>query len=206
MIISMDKILQKYKLNVRGVIHIGAHYGQEYDAYKKHNIQNMMFFEPVKSNFKKLIEKIEHANGNIQCYNVALGNKTEVVKMFIETANQGQSCSLLEPKEHLKYYPKITFDSYEKVCMTKLDLIPFFRDSFNMINIDVQGYELEVFKGASETLKTINIIYAEVNKEQLYKDCTLVGELDSYLKGFGFKRELTQWTDNGWGDALYLKN
>jgi hypothetical protein len=74
-----------------------------------------------------------------------------------------------------------------------------------MINIDVQGYELEVFKGAVKTLEIIDIIYAEINLEELYKDCVLVDELDAFLRKFGFIRILTQLAHKSWGDALYLK-
>lgn len=79
-----------------------------------------------------------------------------------------------------------------------------------MINIDVQGFELEVFKGAVDTLPFIDIIYAEVNFEEVYKDCCLVGVLDKFLSRFDFKRVFTRDSKNAkdrktWGDALYVK-
>jgi hypothetical protein len=75
-----------------------------------------------------------------------------------------------------------------------------------MINLDVQGYELEVFKGAVDTLNSIDIVYTEVNFEDLYKDCCLVEDLDGFLLGFGFRRVLTDARYGTFGDALYLKN
>jgi hypothetical protein len=126
--------------------------------------------------------------------------------MFIETANQGQSCSLLEPGTHLKLYPHIQFSKKETVNVEKLDNIPFDRSKYNMINIDVQGAELEVFKGAVNTLRHIDIIYAEVNTEEVYKGCALMDEIDSFLAGFGFNRVAQAFPcGNAWGDALYLK-
>ena len=41
------KMANRYKLDIQGVIHIGAHYGQEYSAYVRLGVKNMMFFEPV---------------------------------------------------------------------------------------------------------------------------------------------------------------
>ena len=52
----------------------------------------------------------------------------------------------------------------------------------------MQGYELEVFKGATKTLESIDLILAEINKEEMYKDCARVEDLDNYLQGFGFER------------------
>ena len=74
-----------------------------------------------------------------------------------------------------------------------------------MINVDVQGWELEVFKGAARTLENIDIIYSEVNFEELYKGCCLVGDLDTFLGNYGFIRVLTNAKPRTWGDALYLK-
>jgi FkbM family methyltransferase len=205
MIISLDKIQSNYHLNIKGVIHIGAHYGGEYKDYKRHGIKHMMFFEPVLSNYLELLKTLPNNDKTTQTYNLALGNEMGVKEMYIETANKGMSCSLLEPGTHLKQYPHITFDGRESVRMVKLDHVIFNRNQFNMINIDVQGYELEVFKGAVETLPYVNIIYAEVNFEEVYKGCVHVEELDSFLKDFGFKRILTDSSPRTWGDALYLK-
>ena len=46
---------------------------------------------------------------------------------------------------------------------------------------------------------------AEVNRDELYKGCVLVEELDTYLLQFRFKRVITGWAGDTWGDALYIK-
>lgn len=204
---TLKNIVEKYKLNIIGVLHIGAHYGQEYLSYREQGIKNMIFFEPVKSNYIKLLETLENyvEEKDIRTFNIALGNETGTKEMFIETANKGMSCSFLEPGTHLKKYPHITFNTKETVKIDKLDNILFDRQMYNMVNIDVQGYELEVFKGGVKTLKTIDIIYTEVNFEDVYKNCCHVEDLDKFLGKFGFVRILTDATPKTWGDALYLK-
>ena len=202
MLISLDKIIKDYNLKIYGVLHVGAHYGEEYTDYIKHDIKHMMFFEPIESNFEELTVRLLPG---MSSYNIALGNKTGEIEMYVETINKGQSCSILEPVKHLEQYPSIKFDKKEIVKIDKLDNIPFNRDFFNMINIDVQGYELEVFKGAVKTLPFIDIIYTEVNRDEVYKDCARVEDIDLFLADFGFIRILTDWTGDSWGDALYLK-
>jgi len=202
MLIDLNYIINEFVLDIKGVLHIGAHTGEEYPIYVENGITRMIFFEPVRSNFEKLIEDLPV---NIETYNMALGNETGTKDMFIETANQGMSCSLLEPGHHLIQYPGISFPKKEKVDIDKLDNISFDRAKFNMINIDVQGYELEVFKGATETLKTIDYIYTEVNFVEMYKNCCIIEELDAFLKDFGFERVLTDASPKTWGDALYIK-
>ena len=76
---------------------------------------------------------------------------------------------------------------------------------YNMINIDVQGYELEVFKGATKTLENIDYIITEVNRDVVYHQCAFIDDLDDYLKQFGFARVETDWAGHTWGDAFYVK-
>lgn len=200
----LHTLVSKYNLEIKGVIHIGAHYGQEYEEYERFGITDLLFFEPVKKNYDGLIKNLPKSN-RIKTFNLALGNETGEKDMFIEQANFGQSNSLLEPKEHLKQYPSIKFTDKETVKIDKLDNIQYDRTLYNMINIDVQGFELEVFKGAKESLKHIEIIYSEINLVEMYKGCVLVHELDNFLKQFGFYRILTDTHYKNWGDALYLK-
>ena len=210
MLISLEHMINTYDLNIRGVIHIGAHYGQEYELYRKYGIRNMLFFEPVKDNYKELVKHLPKNDICIKTYNLALGNKIGTGTMYIEKV-KGQSCSLLAPKTHLELSPHIIFTDKELVKITKLDNIKFNRNRFNMINIDVQGYELEVFRGSVETLKHIDIIYSEVNFEEVYENCCRIEQLDEFLNGFGFVRVLTKDSRlrrdrMSWGDALYLRN
>lgn len=209
MLMNLSKLIVEYKLCIKGVLHIGAHSGQEYEEYHKQGVQNMIFFEPVQANYNKLVTHLSTKQGVDVLYNLALGNETGVKTMFIEKV-KGQSCSILEPGTHLQLHPHIIFTDKEEVYITKLDTINFNHELYNMINIDVQGYELEVFKGSTETLKSIDIIYTEVNFEEVYKGCCLIGELDKFLIPFGFERVFTQDSKSSkshdtWGDALYLK-
>ena len=202
MLLDLKNIVKKYNINLKGVLHIGAHWGDENCVYDELNIQNRIFFEPVTKNYLMLSSKIPN---KWRCIRTALGNMVGEVIMNVEEANKGQSSSILEPGTHLHQYPHIKFNSTESVPITKLDLISFERDKMNFINIDVQGYELEVFKGATETLKTIDYIMTEVNRDEVYVGCAKVNELDLFLHDYGFKRLETTWDGVTWGDAFYAK-
>jgi FkbM family methyltransferase len=190
MLLDLIVLKNKYNLNIKGVLHIGAHYGQELSTYENVEIDNVMFFEPLPHTFEKLKDNTK--GKNVILVNTALGNTIGEVDMNVEYVNQGQSSSILEPLIHLQQYPHIRFIED--------------KDKYNFINIDVQGYELEVFKGASEYLKTIDYIITEVNRGEVYKNCPMVEELDEYLKPYGFERVETTWDGVTWGDAFYIKN
>ena len=204
MILDFNKLIEKYNMDIKGIIHIGGHYGQEYDLYKALNIP-VLFFEPLSNNYRILVNKVKD-DSNIQTFQCALGNENKKVTMHVETANESQSSSILKPKKHLLQYPHITFDFTEEVHMFRLDDIDIGDKFYNFINVDVQGYELEVLKGSTEILKNINYIISEVNRDEVYEECAKVEELDAFLKSFGFERVETNWIGEIWGDALYIKN
>lgn len=202
MLLNLDNLKEKYNLNIKGVLHIGAHIGQEFNTYERLGINNVMFFEPLSTTFNRLKENV---GDKAILVNTALGNTEGNVEMFTETINEGQSSSVLEPEYHLVQHPTIQFNGKETVKITKLDNFISDKENFNFINIDVQGYELEVFKGGSEYLKSIDYVMTEVNRAELYKGCVKIEELDEFLGSYGFSRVETNWAGGTWGDAFYIK-
>jgi len=203
MIFDFKELLKKYNPTISGIIHIGAHYGQEYELYKQLNIP-ILFFEPLSSNYSVLVNNVQK-DSNVRTFQCALGNENKIVTMNVETANNGQSSSVLKPKKHLEQYPHITFDYVEEVNMFRLDDLDMNFSGFNFINIDVQGYELEVFKGAQKTLHNIDYIISEINRDEVYENCAKVEEIDSFLNKFYLYRVETNWLGDSWGDAFYVK-
>ena len=204
MLLQFNKLCDVYSLDIKGIIHIGGHYGQEYDLYKPLNVP-ILFFEPITNSFNILKNKLGN-DSNVLAFQCALGNENKMVNMNVEIANNGQSSSILKPKKHLEQYPHITFDFTEEVSMFRLEDLDIDFSKYNFINIDVQGYELEVFKGANTVLKNIDYIISEVNKDEVYENCPHVDELDEYLSQFYFRRVETDWAGETWGDALYIKS
>lgn len=189
---------------ITGIIQVGAHLGNEYDSLSKLS-KNILMFEPQHNIFKQLVEKLGSRDGII-IENIALGSEKKTAIMFKEEANGGQSSSLLMPALHLIQYPVIQFNDSEKVEVTTLDdYLNKKQQNYNLMTLDVQGYELEVLKGATNTLQNIEYILCEVNRAELYKDCPMVEQIDEFLKQFGFQRIVTSWDGQTWGDALYKK-
>lgn len=209
MLFNFSSLLQKYKIKPKGIIQVGAHYGQEIEDFLRNDITNIICFEPCLEAFEKL--KINSINKAL-IFNFALGKDNKMVKMYIEKNNQGMSNSILKPVLHLNQYPHITFDSEINVKIKKLyDFIEKNNDlkilinNYNFVCLDVQGFELEVLKGFQQTLKNIYYILCEVVRDELYENCSKVDEVDKYLRQFNFDRVETTWDGGIWGDALYIK-
>jgi len=54
------------------------------------------------------------------------------------------------------------------------------------LKIDVQGYELEVLKGAERVLQSIDVILTEVNHTELFKGVPLAAELIAWIAQRGY--------------------
>jgi FkbM family methyltransferase len=197
-------ITQYIKTQINGIIQIGAHHGNEYETLKKLS-ENILMFEPQKKVYEKLFNKLGSFS-NVIIENKALGSSRGTMIMYTEQANGGQSSSLLVPQLHCLQYPGITFNGTEEVEVITLN--EYFTNkvfNYNLITLDVQGYELEVLKGSSDLLLNVDYILCEVNRAELYKDCPMIEDIDKFLNNYGFIREITSWDGGTWGDALYVR-
>lgn len=203
MLISFSEIVKKYNMNITGIIHIGAHYGEELQDYIDNGINDMILFEPLIDNFNILEENVKNLNVNIWAHQVALGSTSGIAEMYV-SSNEKQSSSILKPKVHLTHHPNVSFPSTEQVEVKTLDQFETF--NFNFINMDVQGYELEVLKGGSKTLEHIDYVYCEVNRDEVYENNAFIEQIDDYLEKYNLIRVETSWDGGIWGDALYCSH
>lgn len=196
-------LARKYRMAIRGVIQVGAHHGQEYSVYRDLGVERLLFFEPLPEAFAVLRERV---GPEVELVNKAVGAFSGAAEMFVERANQGMSSSVLRPKAHLMEYPGIVFDKQRlAVDMVRLDDYPLQR-LFNLMVLDVQGYEFEVLKGAERTLCAIDYLVTEVNDAELYEGCALADQLNAHLTQRGFTLVEVCWTAHHWGDALYVRH
>jgi len=203
MVGSLTHIFDKSKPKCKGIIHVGGHFGQEIPFYLEKITRNVIVYEPLDATFKTLFNSFGYS---VECRQKAVGNFNGEVELNVEEANAGQSSSVLKPKAHLEQYPQIVFTKTEKVPIVTLDSDIENPEKFNVLAVDVQGYELEVFKGAEQLLKNhIEYILCEVNCAEMYENCAQIGDIDEYLGTLEFKRILTSWDGGNWGDALYAR-
>lgn len=212
MLLNIHTLIEKYKLQIKGIIQVGSHWAEEYEDFKNIGVKYFVLIEPCKAAFEVIKNKmanihLDKENSTIVTgFNRAMSDYEGTATMFTETKNNGQSNSLLNPKSHLLSYPDIVFNSTEEVRVATLDSLDFDvfgREQTNMLLMDTQGTELSVLKGATETLKYIDYIYTELNNSEVYENCGKVWEIDDYLPDF--QRVETSWTGQGWGDGLYIR-
>jgi FkbM family methyltransferase len=197
----------KYITTRRGVLHVGAHEGQERAWYNKQGFSRVVWFEPNTEVCKVLQRNIMTFPNQI-CFNIGIHDELTKATLHL-SSNNGESSSILEFGTHKEHHPNVKYIGQQEITMMRMDDFLIWgcydMNEFNFLNIDVQGVELNVLKSFGELIRELDYIYLEVNAEEVYKGCALLPDIDSYLKHYGFLRLATVMTKANWGDAFYKR-
>lgn len=137
-------------------------------------------FEPVPENFKKCTDNISiNKFKNIKLSNTALSDKRE--KLYFAHAENMNSGGIFMNKEKRNSGHEVqalTLDEF--VHENKINGI-------DLIKIDVEGFELNVLKGAADTLQNLRpLIFAEVDEKNLQRQGTDAATLISFIRSFRY--------------------
>lgn len=201
-------------LDVDVVIDIGANVGLFSEEIRKKLPNAIIYaFEPLKECFNVLSAEFE-SDKNFHAFHMALGSHKGDALMH---KNEYTPCSSILPITdiHKKEFPHAISESNEKVRVGTLD------DAMGDMNIagkvvliklDVQGYELEVLKGATQVIDKSKVVLIETCFTSLYDGQPLFQDIYKYLteRGFLYKGSIQQKLSKIDGmviaqDSLFLK-
>lgn len=199
----ITNLKKHFTKKLKGAIHIGAHLGEEKRWYNENEINPVIWIEANPN----LIDKLKVNVGNDLIINYGVSDVNE--EKYFNIANNGQSSSLLDLGTHkikhsdVFYTNKILIETKRMSDLVKTYSIDLAQ--YNFLNLDIQGSELDAIKSFDSLIGYFDYIYTEVNIEHLYENCSLIDEIDDYLKKFNFQRAETVITPYKWGDAFYVK-
>ena len=144
-------------------------------------------FEVDKHECKELNDK---AKKGITYYPFALGSKNEKRNFYI--TKHPMCSSLLKPNKKINsLYNNLQFMELKETIEIETVILDEFIEKkklgkIDFIKIDIQGAELEVFKGSIKTLKETLFINTEVEFLEMYENQPLFSDVSSFLKKNGF--------------------
>ena len=163
---------------IKTIFDVGAHKGEFLKLIKKiENFEKIYSFEPQKKIYQNL--NLLSVENKIFCFNLALGNNTEIrnLKINIKSFIVGGST-------------KSSFIHEEKVNVIKLD--DFCNDhkipNIDLLKIDTEGHEKEVLEGALNLIKEkkIKYILLEFHLSKMYKNYS-IKDLENFLDNSNFR-------------------
>lgn len=172
------------------VYDVGANIGQFASRLRSSGFSGLIVsFEPMKEEHTYLTKRSIGDKSWIVIERCAVGSTNS--KIDINVSKNSYSSSILEVGEtHVNSAPTSKSIGVEHVDLRTLDSFDFGNQHRNLIKwlkIDVQGYEMEVLKGARSTLSEITGIQVELSTVQLYLGQPLFHEVANHLYDLGFK-------------------
>jgi len=172
---ATTRLFNKILVNKKSVCIAGTHLGYYCLIAALNNPSVKIYgFEPVAEIYEKFLANIKlNKFNNITATNAALSDKTGVSYV----TNDNAQSSLMDEPGILG----------EKIGTHSID--DFFKDKekLDLILLDVEGYELFVFNGAKETLKSKPDIIFEVNNKMLAKNKADATSLLNLLSEHGYR-------------------
>lgn len=205
MYFNLKDLINKYCLEINGVVHIGAHECEELSLYLENNIplHKQLWIEAIEEKVNLVKQKIP----NINIINVLLTDKEGETVTFNITNNY-QSSTIFNFKEHLNYYPETQI--VKKVEMKTSTLNNIFKqynfyNKYNFMVIKAQGAELPILKGTREILSEFKYLYIKTIEEELYENSPNFEQINQFICSNGFCLKEKHVYSTGWGEAFYIK-
>jgi FkbM family methyltransferase len=168
----------------RGILHVGAHLGQEGKYYFNLG-KKVLWIEANPEIYEKLCENIrDFTNQSSIC--ALLGEESGNVVEFNIASNDGASSSIYPPNTDLE--PPFEMTSAIKLTIHRLDSIVEIQEIMNLDHwvVDVQGAELPVLRSSGDYINYCNSLVIEAKEESYYRGGTKYSDLLTFLLSKGF--------------------
>ena len=191
------------------VLDVGANRGQ-FSSFARYlwPDADIFGFEPIPHEAKKYRTVMGDGAKLHEC---ALGSRQ--TKMQLHLASRADSSSLLPLGEVQKSFFNMDEIGKINVPVVRLDEILSIGNiqAPTLLKIDVQGFELEVLRGAEKLFSEIDWIYVEASFVELYEGQPMFEEISSFVAelGYSFRGQFNViFTPNGekiQADCLFAK-
>jgi FkbM family methyltransferase len=140
-------------------------------------------FEPLPECYPSLREAVKGC-ANARIIEAAVGARPG--RAVLRRIGPTMSSVLSLREEIACYYPAVQESGRMDVPVVTLDDALAETDDIGLLKIDVQGYELEVLRGAVSCLRRTQAVLLEINYVSHYDGAPEFGEINDFLSGTGF--------------------
>jgi FkbM family methyltransferase len=203
----IDKVFQKWKIQPKGIIHIGANFCNERGFYTQAGCDDskVVWVEAIPDICNYCKQIFPH----VTILNEAVSD-SECDIEFMVSSNNGESSSILDFAEHSQIYPSVK--EAGRIKMRTISL-PNMLNKYNLdvnnydfLVMDIQGAELKALRGMVDVISKFKFIVLEVSIFELYKTQGLLNDVMDFLRKYGFSLVDMEMNSEGWGDALFTSS
>jgi FkbM family methyltransferase len=191
--------------NIKGIIHVGAHTGEEAVHYKQ---IPTIWIDADTDQHNTICEFVrKHQQGGYWQVHTGVAISDHEGDVTFNVTKFKAASSILEPHLNKADRPDIYVTERRVLhCDTLANMIQYDDNEgyeFNFLNLDIQGAELQALKGCDMNL--IDYVYTEFNTKEVYKNCSQLHELKAFFDAHGFNIVKQVETNKGWGDLLAVR-
>jgi len=172
-----------------GLIHVGAHYGEERLEYAKRNLR-VLWIEANPEHIPILKANLRGVPMQ-SCMQSLLGSKSCSNRKFFVANNEGASSSIYPFQEQSLIWPDLKMSSSKTLRQFTLPeaLAGSSKriEDYDTLIMDVQGAELEILKGIPNLEQRFKRIQLETSDFPLYQGAAIQSEIDSFLQYSGYR-------------------
>ena len=188
-----------------GIVHVGASVGEEHEEYQSNGIKNVIWIEPLRDSFEKL-KMLGILPGN-RVFNCAISDHDG--EEIMQVTNNRVSSSLRDLGTHREMSPDVEIVDRYPVSVRKLSTLFIENNisisSYNMLVVDTQGTEDLVLSGCGDLLGKFDVLFLELNINEVYKGCKSNKEIETFLFDKGFVCVSQRMVNRLQTEAIFVK-
>jgi FkbM family methyltransferase len=202
-----DNLFASFGVPRKGVIHLGAHAGEEVQMYTLLGFRRALMVEPIPEEFavlerrcaltqnyqkemRKFVEREEEAI-EFQCVRCAVADEPGNATFY--RAAQTSLSSLARPDDNVLSVDDRFVPTEIQVQLRTLDDIVgsledgWSAEDFSYLRLNIQGSEMLALRGSEQVLPHIDAILLEVSLDSRYEGQPTKEEFDEFLGARGFE-------------------
>jgi FkbM family methyltransferase len=217
--LEFARFLEKHDVAPRGVVHVGAHYGQELETYLACGFQRILYVEANPAVFARLLRHVAFWRDWLEALDdrFGLARRPQIEAIHCAAADRGGHAALhvaeddplssilapSDPTIRLRGHVEVE----QRTVDALLDGLSWPPESISVLSVDAQGAEHLVLAGAPRLLRHVELVIVEVNYRPRYQDGATIDELERRMAAAGFREVLRTrpWPDYPAGDAVFRR-
>ncbi len=216
---QLQDLLREHGVPPTGVVHLGAHYGQELETYLACGFRHILYAEANPYVYARLMERVSFWGDWLdtlrEAYNLeppwlravhrAVGSQDGPVVLHRNEYDM-QGSLLASADASIREVEQLEVPGARLDSLLAQEGVQ--ASDFSLLHMDIQGAEILAMESGPELLSEIRMVLTEVNYQPRYQGCPSPEDLDAFLEARGFRRVLRTgpFPDYPVGDALYVKS
>lgn len=216
-VLPLAGLLEQRNLRADVVVHVGAHEGQELESYLACGFRQIVYCEPHPQTFARLELHVNFWRSWLEVFQQRYGWEglpriTTVGRAITDHSGKvsfhqtdHEMCSSILPITDARVQ---TVNTLEVDCCTLdqlLNELNIDTGRVTFLNLDAQGAELKILRGAPGLMSKLPLILTEVNEEPRYQGAPREEEVHTHLinLGFGLLSRFKPYPSYPAADVLY---